>query len=60
MDVPWVADKVRYLPEERRSFLERCVVELKTRGRSYVMIHGDWEHRFQLAVEAVNELLQSR
>ena len=57
VDVPWVADDVRYLPEERKSFLQRCEKELSKRGRPYIKLSGDWNHRFETAVEAVNKLL---
>jgi len=56
VDVPWVDDTVRYLPEERQSFLERCIAELKKRDRNYVLLSGDWETRFADAVKAVNDL----
>ena len=58
VDVPWVGDSVRYLPEERRSFLERCVGELERLGRRYVMVSGDWETRLRAATKAVEELLK--
>jgi len=45
IDVPWVPDQVRYLPEERRSFFERC--------RDYQVVSGSWEHRLDTAIEAV-------
>ncbi len=56
VDVPWVEDVIRYLPEERRSFFDRCEHELKSRGRPYVRISGTWDARFQTAVEAVQSL----
>lgn len=58
VDVPWVADQVRYLPEERHSFFERCVATLESLGRPYVVIRGDWEARWQTARDAVAALLQ--
>ena len=57
VDVPWVADDVRYLPEERKSFLKRCEAELIKRNRPYIKLSGDWNHRFEKAVAAVGELL---
>ena len=57
VDVPWVADTVRYLPDEGQEFFERCVHELESRNRHFVRIHGNWNRRFRLAVAAVNELL---
>lgn len=57
VDVPWVADSVRYLPKEGAQFLERCLAELENQERSYRRVGGDWETRFQTSVEAVKELL---
>lgn len=57
VDVPWVGDAVRYLPNERESFLKRCEDELTQRNRPFIKLSGDWEHRFKTAVDAVNKLL---
>lgn len=58
VDVPWVADAVRYLPEDRREFLETCVARLEQDGCRYQMVRGDWEERFRSAVAAVDALLR--
>lgn len=58
VDVPWVDDTVRYLPEERKSFLDRCIAELEQRGRRYVLVSGDWEQRWNVALAAVQALLE--
>jgi HTH-type transcriptional repressor of NAD biosynthesis genes len=58
VDVPWVADVVRYLPEDRRGFFDRCEAELARRGRRYVRLSGTWDERFARAVEAVTALIQ--
>ena len=57
-DVPWVEDPVRYLPNDRHNFEERCEQELRRYGRRFVRISGDWEKRFETAVKAVEELLR--
>ncbi len=57
VDVPWVSDRQRYLPEERQSFLDRCVKELESRNRPFLKLSGDWDARFNKAVEAVERLL---
>jgi NadR type nicotinamide-nucleotide adenylyltransferase len=57
VDVPWVSDPVRYLPDDRRGFLERCRRELERRRRPYVVVGGDWEQRFTAARGAVERLL---
>ncbi|MEM7475434.1 MAG: AAA family ATPase [Planctomycetota bacterium] len=57
VDVPWIEDKVRYLPEERKSFFERCEKELTKRQRPFHVVSGSWEERFQSATRAVDQLL---
>jgi NadR type nicotinamide-nucleotide adenylyltransferase len=56
-DVPWVADAVRYLPNERAAFFARCEDALRRVGRRYAVIRGDWDARFDAALHAVNALL---
>ena len=56
VDVPWIDDTVRYLPEERQSFLDRSIKELEDRNRNYVLLSGDWETRFKQANRAVKDL----
>ncbi len=58
VDVPWVADPVRYLPDERRSFFERCRGALDRAGRTYVILDGDFEARERRAIDAVESLLR--
>lgn len=57
IDVPWVADAVRYLPEDRRAFADTCERELVSRNRRFVRIGGDWDERFRSAVRAVEQVL---
>lgn len=57
VDVPWVADPVRYLPDERRSFFDRCEAALRRAGRPYVVLRGSWEERFARACVEVDALL---
>lgn len=57
IDVPWVADAQRFLPHERQQFLDRCIRELESRGRRYVIVSGSWEQRFGMACEAVDDVL---
>ncbi len=56
IDVPWVKDQVRYLPKERESFFKRCLAELDQRDLPYVVIKGDWEKRFEMAIAEVEKL----
>jgi HTH-type transcriptional regulator, transcriptional repressor of NAD biosynthesis genes len=59
VDVPWVADEVRYLPGDRRSFFERCRDALERHQRPYVVIRGDWDQRWKAALEAGERLLSA-
>jgi NadR type nicotinamide-nucleotide adenylyltransferase len=58
VDVPWIGDVVRYLPENRRAFFDRCRDALESRGRRYVHIKGTWDERFAAACRAVDEILR--
>jgi NadR type nicotinamide-nucleotide adenylyltransferase len=57
VDVPWVPDVVRYLPDNRRAFFERCRQALERLGRRHVIIRGNWDERFEQARRAVEALL---
>ena len=58
VDVPWVADEVRYLPENRRDFFMKFEEKLKKEGRRYQVIKGDWDERFAQAAEYCGRLLK--
>ena len=60
VDVPWVDDAQRYLPDRRREFFDRCEAELRKRGRRYVTVRGTWDERRTTAVAAVESLLAAR
>lgn len=57
VDVPFVPDPVRYLPQARRAFFERCQEALQSRGLPYVVLSGSWDERRQRALEAVRRLI---
>ena len=57
IDVPWVADPIRYLPEDRANFLELCENTLAKNGMNYVKLSGSWEERFETAVGAIETLI---
>ncbi len=57
VDVPFVPDPVRYLPDERASFFARCEEALTARGRPFVRLRGSWDERFAAACAAVDTLL---
>ncbi len=58
VDVPWVTDPQRHLPEERETFLASCKQKLSAHGRPYVLISGTFEERLQKAIQAVEDLLK--
>lgn len=57
VDVPWVEDVVRYLPESRRSFFDSCKETLESIDANYVVVSGDWASRFEIAVKTVEALI---
>lgn len=60
VDVPWVGDVVRYLPENRIDFFEECESALSAIDADFVRLSGDWDSRFKGAVRAVEKLLEDR
>ena len=46
VDVPWVGDVVRDLPQKREQFFEHCRRQLTERGRPFVYVRGTWEECF--------------
>ena len=57
IDVPWVDDIHRYAPENRQEFFDECVKRLKEYGRSYDVISGGWDARFDSACKVMEKLL---
>ncbi|MGI9473731.1 MAG: AAA family ATPase [Rubripirellula sp.] len=57
VDVPWVDDQVRYAPNDRRKFFEQCEATLQREHRHYVTVSGDWDQRWRIAVNAINQLM---
>ena len=58
LDLPWVADPQRYLPEERQSFLDECRKQLEKYKRPYVLIGGaSFDERTKNAIAACQKIL---
>lgn len=55
-DVPFVADDVRYRPDQRRAFFDRCRARLIEQERPFVEIAGDFDTRTRQAIAAVERL----
>lgn len=55
IDVPWVEDPQRDRGGRRVEMHALFVDALESRGRPYVLVHGDWDQRWRIACEAVDE-----
>jgi nicotinamide riboside kinase len=53
VDLPWIPDKVRYLPDERGSFLDACREMLHNAGIKYYFVTGRNNERLQSALEGL-------
>lgn len=60
VDIPWVDDSVRCLPNNRSEFFADCKFALDSRGRKYVTISGEWDNRLTTAISAVEDLLRTK
>lgn len=60
VDVPWVEDCVRYRPENRQDFHDRCLELLQRERRPYVVLKGHWEERWRQALKALARLEADR
>ena len=60
VDVPWLPDGVRDRPTDRQSMFELFREALDSRSLPWVHIHGDWDARWELAVDTVDALIGAR
>ncbi|NOT75063.1 MAG: AAA family ATPase [Cyclobacteriaceae bacterium] len=58
IDVPWIDDGTREFPHFRQQHFDRLKKELELRGLPYVVVSGNYEERFQHAIEAVDRLMK--
>ena len=56
VDLPWVDDLVRYLPQDRAGFAARCERALRDAGRRYEHVRGTGDARGAAALAAVRAL----
>ncbi len=56
-DIPWVDDGTRNYEDIRQWQFERLQQELESRNLPYRIVSGDFEGRFEAAVEEINALL---
>jgi NadR type nicotinamide-nucleotide adenylyltransferase len=60
VDVPWHDDGTRYFPdsESRNLFFHRCKKELEKRELPFVILSGDWDSRYEIAVTEIEKYFQ--
>lgn len=56
VDVPWVQDGVRYLPNSREAFFQECLRLLQQHGRHYQVLGGGFEVQAQAATDVISSL----
>ena len=56
VDVPWVPDGIRDRPAQRESIFDKFAAELRKRRAHFVVVRGDWDVRWEIALEAVRKL----
>ena len=56
VDVPWLPDGIRDRPENREAMSASFREALERRKAKFVVVRGDWEARWQIAVDAVAAL----
>ena len=57
-DIPWTPDPLREHPDSRNELFEMYQAELNARQLPYTIISGVGDQRKQLAIEAVEQLIQ--
>lgn len=57
VDVPWVADGLRDLQDERVEMFERFKEELERRKLSYIRISGNYEEREKRVIDFTDRML---
>ncbi|MCB0488789.1 MAG: ATP-binding protein [Cyclobacteriaceae bacterium] len=57
IDVPWVADGLRDLQNQREEMHSVFKNELEARGIDFILVRGDWEERYQIIVSEIDRLL---
>lgn len=58
-DLPWVADQVRYLPEQGQAFFADCEAALQSHHRPYAVVDGQGEMRLNKAITAVDQAMDA-
>lgn len=58
IDVPWKADGIRDLPNDRKRVFLEFQKTLKNYKQPFILLAGNCEQRFQKAIKAIDKLLQ--
>lgn len=58
-EVEWEEDPLREHPERREEFFHLYLRVMNSNKRSYTILSGTWEERFNKAISEVNQLLDS-
>lgn len=59
IDTPWVPDDLRDKPKERERMFEAFELALLTYEKPFVLLKGNPQERFNLAVNKINQLLDT-
>src|SRR5690606_32913596 len=57
IDVPWVADGLRDLGDRREEMHKLFKDALEARGIRYTMVKGDWNERFLIIKQVVDQVI---
>jgi len=60
IDTPWTPDDLRDRPEQREEMFNAFKKALDDYNRPYILLKGDQETRFQKAVKAIDEIIDSK
>ncbi|HET7361121.1 MAG TPA: ATP-binding protein, partial [Salinimicrobium sp.] len=60
IDVPWVADDLRDRPNDRELMFSKFKASLDRYNKPYVILKGDYENRFKMAVNLVESLIKKQ
>lgn len=60
IDTPWTPDDLRDRPEQREEMFNAFKKALDDHNRPYILLKGDQETRFDIAVKAIDEIISGK
>ena len=60
IDTPWIPDSLRDKPQDREGMFKKFKSTLLLHTRPFIILSGDENQRFNIAVSAINELLNRK